>query len=91
MKKINPVSVWVAGQELSATLLTLSIVGDNLIDSATFYYLLSTEDNQSVANGNLTMTSEEYAAWDESTNVNQAAYEWAAGKLNLTLLPNQSF
>lgn len=91
MKKINPVSVWVSGQNLSATLLTLSIVGDNLIDSATFYYLLSTEDNQSVANGNLTMTPEEYAAWDESTNVNQAAYEWAAGKLNLTLVANQSY
>lgn len=91
MKQINPVNVWVAGQELVASLFTLSIINDNLTDSATFYYQLSTDENVSVSNGNLSMTPEEYAAWDESTNINQSAYEWAAEKLNLTLVADQSF
>lgn len=96
MKKIQPITIWVAGQEKIATLLGLSIVYDNLIDSATFCYALysSTEEGEAgenISSGNLAMTPAEYAAWDESTNVNQAAYEWTAGKLNLTLAPNQSY
>jgi hypothetical protein len=40
-----------------------------------------------VAQGNLTMTGQEYIDWDESTSgtINEAAFVWAAGKLNLTL------
>lgn len=86
MKQINPVNVWVAGQELVASLFTLSIINDNLTDSATFYYQLSTDENVSVSNGNLSMTPEEYAAWGEDADINQSAYVWAASKLNLVLV-----
>lgn len=94
MKSIQPITIWVAGQEKVATLLGLSIVYDNLIDSATFYYALysSTEEGEAgenISSGNLAMTPAEYAAWDESTDVNQAAYEWAAAQLNLTLILDQ--
>lgn len=41
---------------------------------------------QTLVEGNLTMTPEEYLEWDNS---NEGAYNWAATKLNLTLIPNQ--
>lgn len=42
---------------------------------------------QQVAQGNLTMSGQEYIDWDSSEpgTINQAAFVWAAGKLNLTL------
>ena len=41
-----------------------------------------------VTQGNLTMTGQEYLDWDESSagTINEAAFVWAAGKLNLTLV-----
>lgn len=41
-----------------------------------------------VTQGNLTMTGQEYLDWDESSagTINEAAFVWAAGKLNLTLI-----
>lgn len=38
-----------------------------------------------VAQGNLTMTGQEYIDWNQDPDINQAAFVWAAGKLNLTL------
>ena len=42
---------------------------------------------QQVAQGNLVMTGQDYINWDESEagTINEAAFVWAAGKLNLTL------
>ena len=41
-----------------------------------------------VAQGNLVMTGQDYLDWDESSagTINEAAFVWAAGKLNLTLI-----
>jgi len=41
-----------------------------------------------VAQGNLVMTGQEYLDWDESSSgtINEAAFVWAAEKLNLTLI-----
>lgn len=40
-----------------------------------------------VAQGNLTMSGQDYLDWDlsEGGTINEAAFVWAAGKLNLTL------
>lgn len=40
-----------------------------------------------VAQGNITMTGQDYIDWDSSDvgTINEAAFVWAAGKLNLTL------
>ena len=40
-----------------------------------------------VAQGNLTMNGQDYIDWDssEAGTINEAAFVWAAGKLNLTL------
>jgi len=37
--------------------------------------------------GNLSIGGQDYEDWDASPSANQWAYEWAAGQLNLVLIP----
>jgi hypothetical protein len=37
--------------------------------------------------GNLTLSGEEYQTWDADPSANAWAYNWAAGQLNLVLIP----
>lgn len=101
MVPIQPVNVWFNGVETPANRLDLVVVNDNLADSAQFFYCLISETDipnpptatsfpltsiVRLTQGNLSMTTEEYANWNASPNINEAAFEWAAGKLNLTLV-----
>jgi hypothetical protein len=93
MKSIEPVTAWKNGEQLEANLLNAYIINDNLATSCSFYYSLNTSGDgteamplvlgQVVAEGNLTMSGEDYIAWDNS---NEAAYAYIAEKLNLTLI-----
>jgi hypothetical protein len=85
MKQIQPIQIWVNGQQQTATLFSLIIINDNLSNSATFYYQLLDADAVKLADGNLTMGEPTYDQWGTSTDVNQWAYEWAATELNITL------
>jgi len=95
-KQISPVNVWVNGESKEAKYFGMISVNDNLETSATFYYQLfeaKVEDEvesegASVANGNLTMDSQDYSDWGSQSGVdiNTWAYDWAAGKLNLTIV-----
>lgn len=86
MKTIEPVSIWDNGKTLNATILNAYAVNVTLGSSATFYYSLMAEnDDQSigaqVAQGNLSMTGEDYAKW----SVDAYAWDWVAEQLNLTI------
>jgi hypothetical protein len=93
MKKIEPVTAWKNGEQLEANILNAYIVNDNLDSSCYFYYSLNaggegTEamplvNGQVVADGNITMSGQDYLDWDNS---NDAAYAYIAEKLNLTLI-----
>ena len=92
MKSIQNVSVWFNGEEKQANILTASIIADDMATSATFYYQLmesslDAENNlvvgQGLASGNVTMAGQDYQDWDDSNN---AAYDFIAGKLNLTIV-----
>ena len=85
MKQIQPFSLWVNGQQQTATLFSLIIINDNLSDSATFYWQLLDSAEIKLADGNLTMGEPQYDQWGTSSDVNQWAYEWAATQLNITL------
>jgi hypothetical protein len=85
MKQIQPFSLWVNGQQQTATVFNLIIINDNLLNSATFYWQLFDSAEQKLADGNLTMGEPTYDQWGTSSDVNQWAYEWAATQLNLTL------
>lgn len=93
MKQIEPISIWKNGESFEANLLNAYIINDNLATSCTFYYQLcssgeATEEaplviGQTLADGNVTMSGEDYLNWDDS---NDAAYLYIAKKLNLTIL-----
>ena len=93
MKQIEPVTAWKNGEQLEASLLNAIIVNDNLESSCTFYYQLLTGGDgteampislgQSVAEGNISLSGEDYLAWNGS---NDYAFEYIAEKLNLTLV-----
>jgi len=86
MKQIESVQIWDNGQVLEAKILNAYCINDNLSTSGTFYYQLLSETvdlavGQQLTQGNLTMTGEEYQAWQ----TNDYAYDWVAAQLNLTI------
>jgi hypothetical protein len=85
MKQIQPIQIWVNGQEQTASVFNLIIINDNLTNSATFYWQLLDSAEVKLQDGNLTMGEPTYDQWGTSSDVNQWAYEWAATQLNLTL------
>ena len=85
MKQIQPFTLWVNGQQVTATLFNLISINDNLFNSATFYWQLLDADSVKLQDGNLAMDAADYAIWSSTQDVNQAAYDWAASKLNVTL------
>jgi len=85
MKQIQPITLWVNGQQKTASLFNLIIINDNLLNSATFYWQLLDADASKLADGNLTMGEPDYDVWGSSADINIAAYQWAASQLNITL------
>jgi len=85
MKQIQPFTLWVNGQQATAILFSLIIINDNLSSSATFYWQLLDADASKLAAGNLTIGEPDYDVWGSTADINQAAYEWAASKLNIVL------
>lgn len=98
--KIQAISSWQNGQEKLGTEFNLRIINDNLTDSASFYYNICSEEvshledeakvidsyAQQLVDGNLSISGQDYQDWGKATDVNLWAYEWAASKLNLTLI-----
>lgn len=89
MKPIEPIQIWKNGESQEANLLVAYIVNDNLESSCTFYYQLCSSGEQletigqSLADGNVSMSGEDYLAWDGDNNY---AYTYIAQQLNLTLI-----
>jgi hypothetical protein len=86
MKNIEAVSIWDNGTVQEATILNAYAVNVTLNKSATFWYGLftTTEDGNvgaQLAAGNVSMTGDDYAAWQEDT----AAWDFIATTLGLTI------
>jgi hypothetical protein len=84
MKQISPIQSWINGKSVTATIFNMYVIGGVLGSSASFYYSLLDSDLAVVAQGNLTMSGEAYAAWG---NDDEYAWDWAASssQLNLTI------
>ena len=90
--KIQPITSWQNGTEKEANDFNLETSFDNLKDQATFKYTISEMDVDNViiytlVNGSLNIEGADYITWSSSTDANQWAYDWAAGQLNLVLIP----
>lgn len=93
MKPIESVIIWKNGESQEATILNAYIINDNLATSCSFYYSLCSSGEgteamplvigQTLAEGNVTMSGDDYLAWDGS---NDYAFSYIAAELNLTLI-----
>jgi hypothetical protein len=92
MKKVQPFNIWVNGQMKSVKYMFLRCGTDNLKDSAIFYFSLheatTDKDGKEISgnvltDGNITMSGTDYEGWE----TNEYAWNWAAQKLNITLIP----
>jgi hypothetical protein len=86
MKKIVPLTIWVNGQQQTATLLNSIIIYDNLLDKAEFYWQLLDAKTSNLSDGNLTISGQSYIDWNTATDINEDAYVWIADQLGLTLI-----
>jgi hypothetical protein len=93
MANITPVQVWYKGEQHNANIFTLYSKGDNLLDSAYFQYQLIEEivvneqtTSQTLLIGELSINGEDYDLWDAEVDANAWIYNWAASKLNLTII-----
>ena len=91
---IQPVQIWTNGQAQSGNFIDASIVNDNLSNYAQFYWVISSvtgtsedETKQALAQGNTSISGEDYAQWGQAGDVNLAAYQYICTQLNLTLIP----
>ena len=93
MKQIEAVTIWKNGESQEANLLNAYIINDNLATSCSFYYSLCASGEgteamplvigQTLAEGNITMSGDDYLAWDGD---NDYAFTYIAEKLNLTII-----
>lgn len=83
MKKIKSIQLWYNGKLIEAVQFQLNAINVNLENSAIFYYALFSEDNIKLNEGNLFMDGKDYQDWQND----QYAWDWAATKLNLEILP----
>jgi hypothetical protein len=82
MKTIQPIQSWNNGQVVEATILNAYAIQDNLTTSATFWYAILDNSLQQVSQGNLTMTGDDYTAYE----TNLYAWDWVASSLKLTII-----
>jgi hypothetical protein len=93
MKKIQPIQIWNNGQTKTAEELDARIINDDLKTYCTFYYELreasiisedeTVKQGQSLANGNVTMSGDDYDNWGGD---NDLAYQYIANQINVIIL-----
>lgn len=82
---IQPLTIWVNGQNETATQLIVNSIYDNLQTYAKFYWQILDANDNVLQFGNTTMDGTTYQNWGSSQDINLAAYQWNAQQLGLTL------
>jgi hypothetical protein len=92
MREIQPLQIWKNGEVKTASILDAQIISDNLQSNCTFYWMLkeanSVVDEQTIsgqilADGNASLSGEDYDNWDGS---NDYAFSYIATQINVVLL-----
>lgn len=90
--QFTPISIWQNGSDVSVDTLGVQVTSDNLVDTAVFCYSLfsnynpAENYNAAVVVNYLTMTGQDYADWNNATDINQQALVWVAQQINLQLV-----
>jgi len=82
MKEIQPISIWQGGVNKQGVVLNSYVINDDLLSSATFYYMIATETLELLGQGNLTMTGLAYDLYSS----NEDAWSWVSTQLNITII-----
>jgi hypothetical protein len=97
-KTIEPISSWQNGEEKEARVFVLTSSYDNLSTNATFQYQLNEVPSTAIdssaiftlyntlVNGSLNISGQDYIDWDAATDANEWAYNWAATQLKLVII-----
>ena len=85
MKNIQPITIWINGEEKSAELINVFSQYDDLETRAVFHYELLTIEEQGLAKGNIDIDGQDYIDWGVSSDINLSAYTYVVNKLNLVL------
>jgi len=83
MKQIEPIDVWQNGTTKTAVKLQAQGTSVTLGQAASFYWQLLTVEGHQVANGNLGISGEQYAAWGADDDY---VYTIIAEDLNLVIV-----
>lgn len=96
-KQIQPVNIWVNGENKVGEFFQVTCINDNYENSATNYWQVFTkvvdeEGNEKIGEqiscGNLTISGEDYVNWGDqpAMAINDWIYNWSASKLGLTII-----
>ncbi|PUE09000.1 hypothetical protein B9Z51_08690 [Limnohabitans sp. T6-5] len=83
IKATQPLAVFSNGGLTHITKISLRSVSDNLVDSVTFKYVLFTESDETVGEGEVSLDASNYGTWDASAN---GAYKIVCSRLGLELV-----
>jgi len=92
MREIQQIQIWKNGEVKIASILDAQIISDNLQSNCTFYWMLKEADSvvdeqtisgQILADGNASLSGEDYDNWDGS---NDYAFSYIAKQINVVLL-----
>jgi len=97
MAKIQPITTWFNGEPQTASNFTLRSIADDFTSSATLYYELQKEivNEESVSyenliTANLDINGADYQEWSATPDANTWIYDWAANKLKLVLISEET-
>ena len=82
MTQIQPITFPIKGTATQMSVLVLNF--ETNATTATTYWQLFTEDDTQVADGNYTMTEEQFAEWGQDNNV---VNEYVADAIGVTIIP----
>jgi hypothetical protein len=96
-KKIQPVNIWVNGENKVAEYFSVTCINDNYENSATNYWqmfdkIVDEEGNEKIgmqlSAGNLMIDADDYVNWGDqpAMQINEWIYNWSASQLNLVII-----
>ena len=91
MKTIQTISIWQNGVNKQGVILGCKSIYDNLKDSAEFQFGIYDSGENLLILSTIKMTGQDYINWNNATDINEQAYTWIAGKLNLTITGNYTY
>ena len=97
MKQIQPITIWINGEEKIAEYISVTGVYDNNASEAKEFWQLYTkivdeqgvaETGEQIAQGNISIQGQDYINWGDqpAMNVNAWIYDWVAQQINAIII-----